>query len=234
MTAGEFTAYGGSHWVVLAVFALGTVAAVAGGRRLRNTPAAQPVSWCFAAVLLVSFLVVRFYSAAASGWSIDRSVPLQLSDLAGPVAAYALWSQSFWACALTYYWCLSLSTQALFTPVLTVDFPQRDFFAFWGLHLFVVWAAIYLTWGLGIRPNWRAYRITVAVSATWAVTAFVVNAFTGNNFGFVNRKPETSSLLDLLGPWPWYLIPEVTLVLVAWALMTWPWVHAQQRHPLTR
>jgi uncharacterized membrane protein YwaF len=33
----------------------------------------------------------------------------------------------------------------------------------------------------------------------------------------------------VLGPWPWYLVPVAGLVLGAWALMTWPWVHAGRR-----
>ncbi|MGI5994057.1 MAG: TIGR02206 family membrane protein, partial [Saccharomonospora viridis] len=31
------------------------------------------------------------------------------------------------------------------------------------------------------------------------------------------------SILDPLGPWPWYLLLEAALILTAWALLTWPW-----------
>jgi hypothetical integral membrane protein (TIGR02206 family) len=51
-----------------------------------------------------------------------------------------------------------------------------------------------------------------------------VNWLTGANYGFLNRKPEINSVLDVLGPWPWYLLPEIALILGVWALMTWPWV----------
>ncbi len=98
-----------------------------------------------------------------------------------------------------------------------------EFLLFWGLHLFVIWTAIYLTWGVGMRPGWRDYRLTVVVSIGWAIVAMVVNWITGANCGFLNRKPEIGSVLDMLGPWPWYLIPEIALVPGIWALMTWPW-----------
>jgi uncharacterized membrane protein YwaF len=29
--------------------------------------------------------------------------------------------------------------------------------------------------------------------------------------------------LDVLGPWPWYVLVEAVLVVVGWALITWPW-----------
>jgi uncharacterized membrane protein YwaF len=44
------------------------------------------------------------------------------------------------------------------------DFPDYRFLGFWSIHLLVVWAAIYLTWGRRIRPSWRSYRIAVTVT----------------------------------------------------------------------
>ncbi len=80
----------------------------------------------YAAVLIYSFIPP----------SITSSVPLQLTDLATTAGAYALWSQRHWAVALTYYWGLVLSVQALISPVLRgPDFPNYQFLAFWAIHL---------------------------------------------------------------------------------------------------
>ena len=51
----------------------------------------------------------------------------------------------------------------------------------------------------------------------------IVRNVAGTNYGFLNGKPGTRSILDVLGPWPWYILVEIVLVLSAWALMTWPW-----------
>ena len=55
------------------------------------------------------------------------------------------------------------------------------------------------------------------------------NSIAGTNYGFLNRKPGTASLLDVLGPWPWYLLTAGTLVAAVWAAMTWPWVRGALR-----
>ena len=158
------------------------------------------------------------------------SMPLQLTDLATVVGAYALWSQKQWAYALTYYWGLVLSTQALISPALQgPDFPSARYFAFWSIHLLVVWAAIYLTWGRGMRPDWRDFRLAVIVTAVWATVTFTFNRIAGTDFGFLNRKPSTASLLDVLGPWPLYLFIAAALVSLVWALMTWPWERLRSR-----
>jgi hypothetical integral membrane protein (TIGR02206 family) len=157
--------------------------------------------------------------------SINYSVPLQLTDLATTAGAYALWSQRHWAVALTYYWGLVLSVQALVSPVLRgPDFPNYQFLAFWAIHLLVVWAAIYLTWGRGFRPTWRDYRLVVGVTLVWAAVTLTFNGIAGTNYGFLNRKPSTTSLLDLFGPWPVYVLVAAALIASVWALMTWPWM----------
>lgn len=225
--AGEFSAYGLSHRVILLLFAVGAVLLVVAGRRRGHTAAARRSGRFVALLVLAAKVGVLGYMMMPQRWSVEQSLPLELSDLAGLVAVYALFSQRHWAFAVTYYWGLVLSTQALFTPVLQAEFPHENFFTFWGFHLFVIWVAIYLTWGLRMQPNWYSYGITVAITAGWAVTAFTVNALTGSNYGFLNRKPDTASVLDVLGPWPWYLLPVVGLVLGVWALMTWPWTHAR-------
>lgn len=224
-TAKEFSAYGLSHWIVLAVFAAGALLVVLIGRRQRDTRTARHFSRAFGAVTLVLYAVI--YLATVFPPTVERSIPLRLTDLATLVAGYALWSHRRWAYALTYYWCLTLSTQALLSPALeSPDFPHYEFLAFWAIHLLVVWAAIYLTWGVGMHPDWRSYRFAVAATVMWVAVTFAVNSLAGTNYGFVNRKPSTPSLLDVLGPWPWYLGTVAVLLLVVWALMTWPWVRS--------
>ncbi|GAB4586302.1 YwaF family protein [Nocardia sp. IFM 10818] len=221
----EFVSYGPSHWIVLALFVVLAALVVRIGRGHRNPRAARRFSRGFGAATLVLYLVI--YLAVALPPTVARSIPLRLTDLATIVAAYALWSHRRWAYALTYYWCLTLSTQALVSPALeSPDFPHYEFLAFWAIHLMVVCAAIYLTWGIGMRPDWRSYRIAVLATAVWAVVTFTVNSAAGTNYGFLNRKPATVSLLDVLGPWPWYLLTVTAVLLVVWALMTWPWVRA--------
>lgn len=219
MAARDFTAYGPSHWAVLAVFALGAMAIVLLRRRLST---ARLVDRAFALAVLALQLAIQIYSMTEFG--IDNSLPLQLSDLAGYTTAYALWTHREWACALTYYWGLTLSTQALVSPALRgADFPSIGYLAFWLIHLLVVWAAIHLLVVRGFRPTWRTYRLTAIVTVCWAATMLVFNEIAGTNYGFLNAKPAVPSILDLLGPWPWYLLPEIALVLSVWALMTWPW-----------
>ena len=61
------------------------------------------------------------------------------------------------------------------------------------------------------------------ITAVWAAAVMVVNALIGTNYGYLNRKPSVHTALDLLGPWPVYVVAEIAIVAGVWALMTWPW-----------
>jgi hypothetical integral membrane protein (TIGR02206 family) len=42
----------------------------------------------------------------------------------------------------------------------------------------------------------------------------VVNWLLGSNYLFIAHKPDTPSLIDVLGPWPWYILSLEALALV--------------------
>ncbi len=231
-SAREFAAYGPSHLVVLAIFAIGAAFLIWIGRR-QTEAQARWFARGFALLIVAAFLVALTFKVIRR--DMDTSIPLQLCDVAELIAVYALWSQRHWAFTLTYYWCLVLSSQALITPDVGTpdegapDFPHHLFLTFFVLHVFVVWAAIYLTWGRGMRPTWRSYRFAIIATLVWAAVTFTFNAIVGTNYGYLNGKPPTASVLDFLGPWPVYLFVEITIVLIVWALITWPWERARRR-----
>ena len=157
-------------------------------------------------------------------FNLQQSLPLHLSDVLRVVTGYALWSRRPWALALTYYWGLTLNPQALLTSRSATRHRTRP-----GDRLLLgpartgQWAVIYLTWGLGLHPNRRSYRLTLLVTVGWAAVVFVINRALGTNYGYLNGKPGGASLLDLLGDWPWYLLAALAVAAVVWALITWPW-----------
>lgn len=69
----------------------------------------------------------------------------------------------------------------------------------------------------------------VVVTLTWVAVTMTFNSIAGSNYGFLNAKPATASLLDVMGPWPWYVLVGAVLVAGVWAAMTWPWERRRRR-----
>ena len=130
------------------------------------------VSRVFAVLIPCFTIPMQVVDLLPGQFSFGSTLPLQLCDFAWIAATVALWTHHRYVVALTYYWGLVLTTQALVTPWLTADFPSPKFLGFWGMHYLIVWAAIYLVWGLGLSPRWRDYATTVATTAAWAVGVY--------------------------------------------------------------
>jgi hypothetical integral membrane protein (TIGR02206 family) len=213
--------------VVLALFAAGTIGLLAVGRRLRGTHRGR----LLAVVLAWGNVVFGIASTVTQlfPFTVHHSLPLQICDLAWVVVAWALLTEAPLPTALTYYWGLTLSVQALVQPTLTEGFPRPDFFAFWGKHVLIVWGAVYLCLALRRGANWTAYRTAVVWTLGWLVVVLALNAALGSNYGYVNGKPSESTVLDVLGPWPLYLVAEMAIVLAGWALITFPWTGLPRR-----
>lgn len=227
----RFQAFSAQHYLLLAIFALGCVVVARLGRAHRGRPSERTLRRAVALVLLGFTVPLNVALLLPGEWDLQTSLPIQLCDLAWMTAAIALWTDRAWAIALTYFWGLTLSIQGILTPSLGESFPDLRFFGFWGQHFLIVWSAVLLAWGLGRAPGWWGYRFTIAVTAAWALLVSAFNAVAGTNYGYLDHKPVSGSVLDLLGPWPWYVVAEVAILAVVWALMTWPW---EARHGASR
>jgi len=210
--------YSLTHLVPLALFVVGLGPVLLLGRRDRASAGPTPLSrgW---AVLIPAIQVPFQVADVALRWDSDVTLPFHLCDLTWVVAAVALWTHRPFFVALTCFWGL-LTTQALLTPSLGEDFPEPWYLSYWTLHILIVWAAAYLVLGLRLVPTWRDYAGAVGTTVVWAVFAMTFNAFAGTNYGYLMEKPGSGTILDLLGPWPWYVAAEIVLVAGVWALVT--------------
>lgn len=211
-----------AHLVPLAIFAVGLAWVIWLGRRHRaaGLSARGPRAWGRGASLVLAAVAIAFEIVDfATHFSLRSTLPFNLCDLAWVAAAVALWTRRpFWV-GLTCYWGIVLTIQAIVTPSVET-FPQVRYFAYWPHHILTVWAAFYLSVGLGLAPRWREYWSTIVTTVGWAVFAVVFNVIAGTNYGYLMRKPATGSILNVLGPWPWYVAVEAILILAVWALLT--------------
>lgn len=218
---------GGVHLSVLGATAVLAIVVIWAGRRLRGTDAEQSLTRGAGWVLLAAALGWMVWGLLPANWHIEDSLPLHYSDVLRFITAVALIRRSRWAVAICYYWGLTLNTQAMITPHPSqLEVLSVNFVFYWGLHIAVFLAPLWLIWGLGHRPAWRGYWIAFGAAVLWAGMVMVINAAIGTNYAFLNRTPEGASLLDFMGPWPIYVVWLVVLAGVIWALMTWPWTRA--------
>jgi hypothetical integral membrane protein (TIGR02206 family) len=191
------------HVGALAAIAMCCAIAVIAARK-------RPGVWinALAVVLVVDEVSWWVYLLAGGqpGSRLAQSLPLQLCDAGIFVAGFALWFRRQWLVELTYFWGLTGTLQALLTPDLPQHFPSYPYFQYYIAHGGVVAAALLLVFGLGRHPKRFAWLRALAITVGYTAFAGLVDALTGANYMYLRNKPATPTLLDVMGPWPWYIL----------------------------
>ena len=226
---GHMPAYGAAHLALLALLVLAAIVLVRWARR--TEPAATDRALRLAGwALLANSAAWTAWGFMPWAWNLEESLPLHYSDALRFLVPIALITQARWAVVVTWFWGLTLNMQSVLTPDLNYFvWVPLEFVEYWIAHAAGVLAPVVLVWGLGYRPTWRGYGLAYAATVAWAVIAVTGNALTGANYGYLNRAPAGPSILDLLGPWPQYLLVEAVLIAAVWAAMTLPWVMVDRR-----
>jgi hypothetical integral membrane protein (TIGR02206 family) len=184
------------------------------------------------ATALLAFLNLSAYPLGQAAWlafdghkSLDNILPFHLCDIAAITAGFALLTRHPLLRSLTYFWGLAATLQALLTPAITVGFPHWPCIMFFIHHFAVVAAALYIPIVEGWRPKspvWRSPLEVYGWSVLYLGIAMAVNRALGTNFGFASKPPDNPSLIDHLGPWPWYLVSMLGIALILYLLLALP------------
>jgi hypothetical integral membrane protein (TIGR02206 family) len=204
--------WSGEHVAAVMVTAVAAGLLVTGARRWGDRWA-LPIGRGL--VILGAYICEQIAYAARGEWSVGVNLPLHLTDAVTLTSVAALWRpDSARLVELVYFWALTASLQAVLTPDLGQTFPDPLFFTYFATHSGAVAAACLLVFGARRVPGpgavWRVYAITLA----FAVLAAIGTVLTGANYMYLRRKPAHASLLDVMGPWPVYILAGAALGLL--------------------
>jgi len=198
------------HIAALAVMVVAVWGSVWAARR-------HPGPWIvvFSRVLALAVLagwVGEYVGEVVVGtWSLDYSLPLQLTDAVSAAAILALWTSRPLFVELLYFWTFTASLQAVLTPDLAQRFPSVFYFTYFTYHIGAIVAAAFLVFGCRLYPRpgavWRVYTMTLG----FAALAALGDVLTGGNYMYLRAKPTHSSLLSAMSGWPWYIIETAAL-----------------------
>lgn len=219
-----FHPFSREHFVTVAVGALVVAALLFAGKRGGNARTL--------ATALLAFANLSAYPLSQAAWlslgkpmELDNILPLHLCDIAAITAGFALITKRPALCTLTYFWGLAATFQALLTPAITLGFPEWPFIMFFVQHFAIVATALYLPIVEGWRPRspfWKSPLEVYGWSVAYLIFALAVNALLRTNFGFASKPPDNPSLIDHLGPWPWYLFSMQAIAVLLFLLLALP------------
>lgn len=234
MDSVPFTAFSASHGAAVAVTAAAAFAMVRFNRARQISDAwKRRVNLTLAALLILSVLMDPLLTwwrqgsgVEAQRMLLENALPIHLCDVVALVLAVAIIRKSQRCAELGYLWGLSGTLQGLITPTLEFDWHSPEYYAFFVQHGGVPTAALTLVFGCGLRPQPGALLRTMKWSWVYMAGACLLNFLLHTNYGYFNGPPPVASLLDFMGPWPWYLLTLQVVAVVFFSLLLLPFPRA--------
>ncbi len=197
----------------------------------------HPGSWTVTACRALAVLIVVnecgwwVWLGLQHTWSAGYALPLQLCDVVAFVAAAALWFRRQILVEVTYFWGLAGTANGLISPDVPVHFPHYLFLQYFIAHGTIVAAALLLVVGLRITPVQGAVLRVFALALALMVIDAGANLVTGGNYMYLRHPPGVPTLLDLMGPWPWYIVASMLLAGAIFAALNLPFYLGRRRRP---
>lgn len=216
---------GVSHWAALAVLLVAGICVLELGQSHKRLTRWRTTFWLGIACLfsLAPDLIALLIDEPEKHWT--GMLPLHFCSVMQLACALSLWVPSRVLRSIVYYCVLSATFQGLVTPSVPHDFPSWTYFAFFLSHGLTVMAALYLPLALKWKPaRWDLFW-ALLFGNLYLVVVHPVNMLLGTNYGFTIATPHAGSVLDFLGPWPWYLLFMQIPALILMYLLTVPFGH---------
>lgn len=219
---GSFQPFSVSHWTALILVATVNILVYLHRDRLRNSRLAAYAHGIMIVLLLLLALSMQAWYYLNGTWTVQESLPLHLCDFSLFICGLMLFTNNYTLYELAYFWGVGGSVQALVTPNLGYVFPHLVFFQFFMLHGLILTVCLWVTFVDGLRPTSRSVWKVLGITNIYMLLVAVLDYLTGANYMFLCQKPFAPSLLDIMGPWPWYILTGELVALLMFYLCYLP------------
>ena len=185
---------------------------------------------CMAVVISVQQILLYIWYAYTGEWSVSWTLPIQLCDIAIFLSVLVLITKNLYLSELLYFWGLGGAVQAILTPDMgNYTFPHFIFYQFFLGHGLIVMTCLFITFDKSFKITIKSVCRAFVITNIYAAIIIPVNAITGGNYLFLRYKPQSGTIMDLLGPWPWYLLSLEAVAAAVFLLLYLP--YAFTTHP---
>ncbi len=178
--------------------------------------------WLILFGLAGSELWLNYWYFSTNMWDIRYTLPFQLCSISLYLCIWMLLTKQKWVFEVVYFLGVGGALQALLTPELFYDFPHFRFLHFFIAHVSIILAVFYMLWvekgQIMFKSVWKAFAALNVI----ALLVYFVNRLTDGNYMFLAHKPTNASLIDFLGPYPWYILSLELVVLITFLILYTP------------
>ena len=217
-----FDAFGLGHLLALSIIAAIIIFLIWGWRHPRED-AKRRARYALAGIILIVESSWHVWNLANDTWDMQRHLPLHTCSMGIWLSILMLLTRNYRLYEVLYFIGIAGATQALLTPTLGA-YGLPHFWAIQSLssHGLLVIALVFMTTIEGFRPTWMSIWRTMLILNLYMLLVTGINYLIGSNYMYTLRKPATLTLLDAMGPWPWYILTGEILAILLFSILYLP------------
>lgn len=138
------------------------------------------------------------------GETVAELLPLHLCPIVIILSIFMMFFHSEVLFQPVYFWSIGAFFAILMPDIRDgmSNFASQSFFI---THFFILFSTAYAFVHFRFRPTKVGFLCSFLLLVTLAFIMYFVNNKLGTNFLYVNHPPVTKSLMDFMGPWPYYI-----------------------------
>ena len=138
------------------------------------------------------------------GETVAELLPLHLCPIVIILSIFMMFFHSEVLFQPVYFWSIGAFFAILMPDIRDgmSNFASQSFFI---THFFILFSTAYAFVHFRFRPTKAGFLCSFLLLVTLAFIMYFVNNKLGTNFLYVNHPPVTKSLMDFMGPWPYYI-----------------------------
>lgn len=154
--------------------------------------------------------------------NLEMVLPFHICYFLNLIFPVMVWRKWYFLFEVSYFIVLAGCIQALLTPDLQTNFPDHYNVRYFFVHIGLAQSVLYCIFVYGFRPTWRGWVKALLWINIYFVFVALINLALGTNFMYICHKPPAPTLLDLFGPWPWYILGGEVLAVALFTVVFLP------------
>jgi len=175
-------------------------------------------------IVMLNYPVWVGLEMIAGTFDFSLHLPVHLCRISNLLIPLVMLKRHFLTFEILFFWGLSGTLQGAITPDISAGFPHFHYFRFWIAHNGLVLALVYAVVVFKMRPTIQSLWKSFMALNLFLILAVITNVILDANYFWICGKPVTPtgehvpSILDFMGPWPWYILTAEFVALIHFLL----------------
>jgi len=174
----------------------------------RNLSNSQQVNILVCLGWFVSLFIISFhaYRMLFDNYNFKTDLPLFLCSLLALLIPIFTHYRKYWMFEILVFWIIGGTLQAVITPDIPEGFPSFDYFRYWVVHLGLLVIIFYVVFVFNMKPTLRSVLKSFLAFHIYLVIVAILNYVLDANYFYLMEKPQSATMMDHFGEWPYYVI----------------------------